>query len=143
MNIPVFNAEASIYKTSTHYRLASGPTIPSDIRVTPSQLSSAAIPRTPIICNGNCPPPICHFHCGPCHKDSSGACVRTCTSFGPGCDDPGTSTVPCPADACCAVTCDSSQCTGGSCGTYPSCTRTPGSMPCHDCLGNPAPSRPC
>src|ERR1700722_7787001 len=142
MNLPSFNAEASLYRVSTHYRLASGPAGQTDIQVILAQLGTSAILRTPILCNGDCPPPICHIHCGPCHKDSTGACVRTCTTFGTGCEDPGTFTSPCSATACqpiCLVTCDTGSC---SCGGYPNCAPT-GMKTCHDCHGNPAPSQPC
>jgi len=145
MTMPIFGAEASLYKSTIRYRAASGGAEGIDLGVALSQLGAVAPLRTPIICNGDCPPPACHFHCAPCKSDptASTGCSRTCTTFGPGCDDPGTSTVECLASACCPVTCDPSQCTGGSCGTYPSCMRTSGTMPCHDCHGNAAPSQPC
>jgi hypothetical protein len=145
MNMPTFSAEASLYKTRTHYRLATGWTNGSNTHVDLSQLGVSTPLRTPIVCNGNCPPPICHFHCGPCKPDSTvpSGCARTCCTSGSGCEDPGCSSIECPASACCPVTCDSSQCSGGSCGTYPTCMRTPGTMPCTDCHGNPATSQPC
>ena len=147
MTMPIFGAEASLYKSMIYYRATSGGAGGADPGVALPQLGTIAPLRTPIICNGNCPPPLCHFHCTPCKPDpaASTGCSRTCTSFGPGCDDPGTTTVECPSNSpgCCPVTCNSSQCTGGSCGTYPTCVRTSGTMPCHDCHGNPAPPQPC
>src|SRR5271165_2784386 len=144
MTMPIFSAEASLYKSSIHYGFANAAMTGASIEVGLSQLGTAITLRTPIVCNGDCPPPHCHFHCNPCIKDStvSTGCSRTCTTYCEG-EPPETSKSECPASACCPVTCDSSKCTGGSCGTYPTCTRTSGTMPCHDCNGNPAPSQPC
>jgi hypothetical protein len=139
MNIPAFSAEAALYTTSTHYRFATTWAGAAGMIPSLSQLASPALLRTPIICNGDCPPPLCHFHCGPCVANPNGNCERTCCRFGPGCEDPGCSVIACPPSACCPVTCDSSQC---GCGTYPNCTPT-GTKTCTDCNGNPAPSQPC
>jgi hypothetical protein len=144
MNMPVFSAEASLYKSSTHYGFASAWAMGTSIQVRLSQLEGSPAPRrTPIVCNGSCPPPICHFHCSPCAPNSNvpSGCGRTCCSFGPGCDDPGCDDIDCGAAAChpCPVTCVSTSC---SCGTYPNCGAT-GMKTCTDCHGNPAPSQPC
>src|SRR5262245_46525647 len=140
MNVPAFSAEASLYKTSTHYYLATAWASTADIRLAVSQLGlPGPLPHVGIICNGSCPP-VCHIHCRPCALDptSSTGCSRTCTATGPGCDDPGTFTSECPANSpgCCPTTC--TPCTGGSCGTYPQCSPVPlsGTQTCTDCHGN-------
>jgi len=139
MNIPSFSAQAALYRSKARYFAGSSGAVAGQLGL--SQLTFPALLRTPIICNGNCPPPICHFHCGPCTADSSvpSGCSRQCCSFGPGCEDPGCSTVDCPASACCPVTCSGASC---SCGSYPNCQPT-GMKTCTDCHGNPAPPQPC
>ena len=141
MNIPGLNAEASLYKSSRQYFHLGWGAAATDIHLGLSQLAVPALLRTPIICNGSCPPTVCHFHCGPCGPDPSvpSNCARQCCSFGPGCEDPGCSTVECTAAACCPVTCSSSSC---SCGTYPNCQPS-GMKTCTDCHGNPASPQPC
>jgi hypothetical protein len=141
MNIPAFTAEAALSKTSTHYRFATSYISAAYMHLSLSQLAPPALLRTPIICNGNCPPPICHFHCGPCGPNPNvpSNCGRTCCSFGPGCEDPGCSVIDCGSGACCPITCNSAACT---CGTYPNCQAT-GMKTCTDCRGNPAPPQPC
>lgn len=145
MTVPIFGAEASLYKSIIHYRATSGGSAADDMGVSLSQLGAISPLGTPIFCNGDCPPPQCHLFCALCKKDPtvSTGCSRTCRTFGPGCDEPGTKNVPCPSKDCCPVTCDSSQCTGVCGGTYPNCGRIPGTMPCVDCNGNPAPPQPC
>lgn len=142
MNMPGLSAEAALYRSSGQYFMGTGWTASSGMHLGLSQLASPAILRTPIVCNGDCPPPICHFHCGPCHKDATGNCTRQCCSFGPGCDDPGCSAVDCPASACCPITCGA--CTGGSCNPYPACGPIPnsGTQTCTDCHGNQT-TKPC
>jgi hypothetical protein len=151
MNMPVFTAEASLYKTSGSYHsaaiwgdglascvdpaqlllpdpLAAGWTSAVDTPIGPSQLGAPTSPRVPIICNGSCPPPHCHVHCGPCMPDAtvSTGCARTCTTF---CSD-GTSetfTSECPASACCTQPPVCGPCTGQACGgTFPNCAPVAG-----------------
>lgn len=81
MTLPGFGAEASLYKTSVHYRLMG----------TSVQVSGVS-PQTT-------------FHgCGPCHLDSTGACVQLCefcyrhSCFG--------LTYPCNPGACCIESCE-------------------------------------
>src|SRR5271166_6046559 len=140
MTMPIFGAEASLYKSMIHYHAASGGAEGVNIGVALSQLGVVAPLGTPIICNGDCPPPHCHFHCAPCIKDStvSTGCSRTCTTYCEG-EPPETSKSECPASACCPVTCDSSPC---SCGSYPNCGPT-GMKTCKDCNNNPVQPQPC
>jgi hypothetical protein len=144
MHMPSLNAEVSLYRSTGRYVLSGGWAAASDGQLGLSQFGSPEILRTPIVCNGNCPPPICHFHCGPCSKDPTvpTGCSRQCCSFGPGCDDSGCSTVDCPSGSCCPTTCGA--CTGGQCNAYPNCGPIPGSgtQTCTDCHGTQT-SRPC
>src|SRR6266851_7575893 len=138
MNSPVFNAEASLYKTSTHYCLATWWASTANFNLGLSQLGlPEPSPQIGIICDGACPPP-CRVHCGPCVKNPTvpSGCARTCVTTGNDCPDPGTFTSECVAGACCPTTC--TACTGGSCGTYPRCSPVPlsGTQTCTDCHGN-------
>jgi hypothetical protein len=65
MSKPAFGAEVSLYKSSIRYGFANAWSAAARIGVGLSQLGIATPLRTPIICNGNCPPPVCHFHCLP------------------------------------------------------------------------------
>jgi hypothetical protein len=148
MTIPTFTAEASLYRSRTHYQLTGGWSDGTGQMLGLQMLGLAQMPmasalRTPIICNGSCPPPHCQHHCGPCmpNAQSSTGCGRTCTTICPG-EPPDTSVSPCPTDACNPVTCG--PCTGGSCGPYPTCGPIAGSgtQTCTDSHGNTS-TRPC
>jgi hypothetical protein len=148
MNLPTFGAEAALYRSNAYYRAADSWTTGTDIQVGLSQLGAttpinSAMIRTPIICDGSCPPPHCHFHCGPCAPTPTGGCARTCTTC---CSDTGcdTSTSDCPAQSCCTQTPTCGPCTGQTCqGTFPNCSGLPGTgtQSCTAC-GNTF-TRPC
>jgi hypothetical protein len=128
MNLPIFGAEAALYTSSTHYRAAGSWTNGADIQVGLSQLGAPAALRTPIICDGSCPPPHCTHHCGPCVTNPAEptGCARTCTTCcpGEGCD---TSFSDCPAQSCCTEAPVCGPCAGQTCqGTFPNCSGTPG-----------------
>jgi len=90
MNIPAFNAEASLYTMSTHYLLGSGTTSGADIRV---GLSVTKIP----INGGGGTPVLCKNVCSKCRPDPSSltGCSKTCAN-----ECYGVSTVPCPRADC-------------------------------------------
>ena len=144
MNMPGLRAEASLYRSSGQYFLGVGRVGIADPHLALSQLlQTQPALRTPIICNGDCPPPHCHFLCGPCHSDSSvpTGCARTCTTVCLG-EPPVTSTIECPASVCCPVKC--TGCAGASCGTPPNCTQQMGTQTgCTDCHGNSVAGGPC
>jgi hypothetical protein len=77
MTLPGFNAEASSYKSSVHYRLMAALVQADGVIV--QQLPLAGINR-----------------CGPCYTDDTGACVRECNN--PNGGDPVV--VPCPSSQC-------------------------------------------
>jgi hypothetical protein len=99
MTLPGFNAETSLYKTSVHYRLKGT-----------SVQAGGIMPQL----------------CGPCFRDSTGACVKNCT-------------FPCSPSACqddCTIQCP--QCNG-----FVGCARL---ACCCLCLGGslgPDPTSPC
>ncbi len=141
MTLPTFSAEASLFRSRTHYWLSggwSGGTADGlGLQMLGlAQMPASPQPRTPIICNGNCPPPRCIFTCGTCVPNSqvSTGCARTCTTICVG-EPPVTSVSACAAEVCDPVTCG--PCTGGSCGTYPTCTPVAGSgrQTCTDAHG--------
>jgi hypothetical protein len=145
MNMPGLRAEASLYRSCRQYFLGVRPVGVADSHLALSQLlQPQPALRTPIICNGDCPPPRCHFQCLPCEKNSSvpSGCARTCISSCPG-EPPVKSTSACLASACCPVTC-TGPCAGASCGTPPNCTQQLGTqMGCTDCNGNPVAGGSC
>lgn len=88
MPLAGFTAEASLYQTSRHYRTVG--TLEQNDGVSLQQFAA----------------PVSGFpgfhHCGPCYRDSTGACVRDCISCPPGqlpdgCDE---YTVGCAPSAC-------------------------------------------
>ena len=124
MNIPAFSAEVSIYKTSGYYS-APGRWAPGfESYLGPSQFALPPLPN-----GGGCKP-----HIGPCLPDPS--CIsaqdpvgHSRTVLGSDCS---VDTICCPV--ICRVTCG--PCTGGSCGSYPTCMRSPGTQTCTDCNQN-------
>jgi hypothetical protein len=127
MNLPSYNAEASLYRSTVNYQSVcvggKGPGF--------GQEASWLVPQLPPLPNGGggCKP-----HFGPCTVPDS-----TCpTGFsrvicGTDCEcDTFCCTKPCP------VTCG--PCTGGQCNAYPNCGPVPGSgtQNCTDCHGNPS-----
>jgi len=114
MNLPNFNAEASLYLSSAPYRsMAAG--------VAWSQGASGLTPQM-----GECP----IFHSGCTVPDR--ACASGFSEFIQRAD--------CSTDFfCCTPSCETrcTPCEGGSCGTYPNCGAVAGSgtQTCTDCHG--------
>jgi hypothetical protein len=145
MNLPTFAAEVALYKSSTHYRYAGSWTNGADIEAALSQLGAPTAVRTPIICDGSCPPPHCTHHCGPCVANPAEptGCARVCTTC---CPDSGCDTwfSECPATSCCTETPVCGQCMGQTCqGTFPNCSGAvgTGTQSCTAC--NLTFTRPC
>lgn len=136
MNMPTFGAEASLYKTSTYYHLASSWANGADMQVGLSQVQ-------PILCNGPCEPICaCKPTIGECFAVSTGPCSKASGGLGGsrtdiGCDCTKTTTCCTPPPPACTTPPTCGPCTGASCGcdNYPTCARTHGTQTCTDCHG--------
>jgi hypothetical protein len=91
MHMPTFRAEASLYKTSTHYRLATG-RAGAALRVVPQQVcDDVCLDDCNFDCVGACDDPDtrgqcltdcragCHRRCCPPCPTTCGPCSQTCT----------------------------------------------------------------
>jgi hypothetical protein len=131
MKMPVFNAQASIYMTTVHYRLAWTGRRGFVNHVESAQLLPRPLPLPDGLPNGGgCD---CKPHIGPCKVDPTNCPETGHSRTVLGCD--------CSIDViCCTPPCLTTcgPCTGGSCNPYPNCGPVPGSgtQTCTDCHGN-------
>jgi hypothetical protein len=108
MNLPGFSADASLYKTSGHYRLSASAASMATVRIGLAQVR-------PPLPDGFPDGQFCRPGCGPCvpDPDSATGCSRTCIT--PNCND---FTRPCtgcrPPPVC---TCTTTRCCDGNCTT--------------------------
>jgi hypothetical protein len=98
MRLPGFNASSSLYRTSSHYRIAVGGE--KDLGTTGiPPLAASPFPSRPEVIQ-----PFPHVLCQPCEVEQSGQCTRYCVFCpGPYPDERCTAAfLPCAASECCA-----------------------------------------
>ena len=128
MTMPGFTADTSVYISGLHYYLGTALSLGPTPYLNPAQLGALPI-KLPNGGNGGCD---CKPHLGPCTvKDST--CASGFSRFVTDCDC-NTDTVCCTKPCTTPPTCGT--CTGGSCGSYPTCAGTPGTQTCtNNCTG--------
>jgi hypothetical protein len=119
MNLPGFSAEASLQRMVLAYGMAwkldrlGNVVWPQQLNCDQNCLDTCLLPCPDA---GDCPdgPPDLRAQCLAAARACSNACRKQCCTT-------------------CSVTCG--PCTGGSCGSYPNCSPTPGTQSCTDCNG--------